>query len=179
MRAAPHGKPTFGYGTIDTDVMFVGEAPGYHGCATTGIPFTKDRSGELYQWILGEYGLEKEEVYTTNVVKCWPRKGNEGTKNRTPTDAEVYTCFPHFVNELSVIRPEVVVALGRVPEKILRDRQQWSPILRKAEIVYIPHPAYILRTGGSPGNNRAKAYANRFAPFFKRKSPGQARMNQF
>ena len=64
------GKATYGYGNIESPTMFIGEAPGRNGCAYTGIPFTRDPSGKLYNWVLEYLGLHLEDVYTTNIVKC-------------------------------------------------------------------------------------------------------------
>ncbi|GAI86895.1 unnamed protein product, partial [marine sediment metagenome] len=74
------GKPTYGYGDIDSPTVFVGEAPGRDGCGYTGIPFTRDRSGKLYNWILNYLGVTLEDTYTTNIVKCWP--ADKDGKNR-------------------------------------------------------------------------------------------------
>lgn len=63
-------RVTWGYGDPHSDVMFIGEAPGRFGCDVTGIPFTRDRSGEFFQKMLSAVGLDKEQVYTTNIVKC-------------------------------------------------------------------------------------------------------------
>lgn len=165
---APYRKPTYGYGALDVSAIFVGEAPGLHGCATTGIPFTRDRSGKYYQWILKYLGVTKSDVYTTNIVKCWP--GDENfKKNRTPTRTEVNNCFPHLLNEIEVIKPKTIVCLGRVPEKIMRERLKEirRVTLINTEVVYIRHPAYMLRTGSRPGDDNAKQYASEFKPYIR------------
>ena len=164
-KKAPWGKPTYGYGNIDSQVMFVGEAPGRDGCATTGIPFTRDRSGELYNWVLKYLGYTLEDVYTTNIVKCWPADSNEN--NRTPTDDECHNCFNHLLNEIRIVRPAIIVALGRTPERILRRYQRNNPNMAvlQVPIEYIPHPAFILRNGGYPGTDTARVYTRKFAKF--------------
>ena len=156
------GKPTYGYGDITSPVMFVGEAPGRDGCSYTGIPFTRDRSGQLYNWVLNYLGTNLESVYTTNIVKCWP--ADKRNNNRTPTDSEVRACLPHLLNEIRVVRPKKIVALGRVPERILRQTRANNPDMKILDvpIVYIAHPAFILRKGGNPGSDVAKRYANSF-----------------
>jgi DNA polymerase len=103
----PYGKPTFGYGNPNSPVAFIGEAPGKDGCGTTGIPFTKDRSGEFYQRLLREeLGLVMKDVWTTNIVKCCPED------NRKPDDREVSNCNPFLLGELSIIHPNLIVPLG-------------------------------------------------------------------
>ncbi len=169
------GKATYGYGDIDSPTIFIGEAPGRDGCGYTGIPFTKDRSGKLYNWVLNYLGVKMEETYTTNIVKCFP--SDRDGKNRTPTSAEVRACLPHFLNELRVVKPKGIVALGRVPERILRDYKAMNPHLKLIQIpiVYIPHPAYIIRTGGQPGSDKAKQYANRFIKFLGVSGPAEVK----
>src|SRR3990167_5422419 len=66
----PYGKPTFGFGNRNSPLFFIGEAPGKYGCGTTGIPFTKDRSGEYFRKVLhDELGLTHGDIWITNVVK--------------------------------------------------------------------------------------------------------------
>ena len=169
------GKPTYGYGNIDSPTVFVGEAPGRDGCGYTGIPFTRDRSGKLYNWVLNYLGVTLEDTYTTNIVKCWP--ADKSGKNRTPTSIEVKNCLPHFLNELRVVRPSGIVALGRVPEKILREYKAVNRYggleVLQVPIVYIRHPAYIIRTGGQPGNEIAKQYALQFARYLGVEEPAK------
>lgn len=165
---APYKKPTFGYGSLDVSAIFVGEAPGLHGCATTGIPFTRDRSGKFYQWILTYLGVRLQDVYTTNIVKCWPGDVTF-RKNRTPTHREVNNCFSHLLNELKIIRPKTIVCLGRVPEKIMREKlgKIREATQFKTNVVYIRHPAYLLRMGIQPGSKEARQYALEFKRFIR------------
>ncbi len=108
----PYGKPTFGYGNPNSVVVFVGEAPGKDGCGTTGIPFTRDRSGQYYQRLLNEeLEMKFEDVYTTNVVKCCPEE------NRQPTNKECYNCLFFLIEELKIVRPKIIVPLGRTASK--------------------------------------------------------------
>src|SRR5437867_3545401 len=108
-RLYPYGKPTFGYGNPNSPIVFIGEAPGKDGCGTTGIPFTKDRSGEYYQHTLkAKLGLSLDDVWTTNMVKCCPEN------NRTPTNIEIRNCLPFLVGELSIVDPLVIVPMGKI-----------------------------------------------------------------
>lgn len=93
-----------GEGNLYADVMFVGEAPG----ATEdekGRPFV-GAAGQLLTEAIEATGLKRGDVYITNVVKCRP------PNNRTPTDEEVSLCVPYLLEELRLVRPKVVVALG-------------------------------------------------------------------
>lgn len=109
----PYGKPTFGYGNINSPVFFIGEAPGRYGCGTTGIPFNGDRSGDYFQKMLKEVlGFSLKEVYTTNIVKCNPEN------NRTPTEEERNQCMMYLATELHWVQPYVIVTLGMSATKV-------------------------------------------------------------
>ncbi len=150
---SPYGKPTFGYGNLDHPTMFIGEAPGHAGCGTTGIPFTKDRSGELYNWVLSQYGKTMDDVYTTNIVKCCP------AKNRTPTSKELTACSIRFLyEEIRLLKPIKIIGLGRSAH---------TRVMGIAD--YIPHPAYAIRNGAAPGNVSAIAYSKLFYNVFTQK----------
>jgi DNA polymerase len=103
----PYGNATFGYGNLNSKIVFIGEAPGHLGCGRTGKPFMGDRSGDIYFKALKESGLDYEQVYTTNVVKCCP------LKNRTPTLKEIEKCRTWLKKEIDIINPKVIICLGR------------------------------------------------------------------
>jgi DNA polymerase len=103
----PYGKGVIGHGNLNSKLFFCGEAPGHLGCGRTGKPFMGDRSGEMYFKALKESGLEYDQVYTTNVVKCCP------LNNRTPTKEEVAHCAYWLETELKIINPKVIICLGR------------------------------------------------------------------
>lgn len=94
-----------GAGSYDARVMFVGEAPGYWE-DQKGLPFV-GRAGKLLDELLAEIGLTREEVYITNIVKCRP------PENRDPTDEEIKACSPYLDKQIDIIRPKVIVPLGR------------------------------------------------------------------
>lgn len=144
-RLCAYGKPTFGYGkTQDNSIMFVGEAPGEAGCGITGIPFTNDKSGQLFNWILERYGKTMGDIYTTNIVKCCPMR------NRTPTRDETRNCAVRYLyEEIKLIKPRRLVALGKTAFNQLQSRGA----------IYIPHPAYAIRNGAVPGNRAAEIYS--------------------
>lgn len=137
---------TWGYGDDKSPVVFVGEAPGRFGCDITGVPFTKDRSGELFQEMLRAVGLTKNDVYVTNIVKCCP------PNNRTPGIIETGNCMPYFRYELDVIKPKYLVLLGATAVQILLPTIEsvianWNKILKyqEHECIILPHPAWICR----------------------------------
>ena len=142
-------RVTFGYGDIDSDVTFIGEAPGNRGCDITGIPFTRDVSGELFQSMLHEVGWSKEDVYVTNVVKCCP------PGNRTPTNEEIYNCRIYLEYEIAKINPTYIVLMGKPAlqyffpsiTKIINnwDREFTSTNYPGIKFIVIPHSAYIVR----------------------------------
>ncbi len=98
-------NPVPGEGPLNARVMFVGEAPGRNE-DEQGRPFV-GAAGSLLNKLLEEAGLRRSEVYITNVVKCRP------PGNRDPTDEEIEACLPYLVEQVKIIRPAVIVALGR------------------------------------------------------------------
>ncbi|WP_010477217.1 type-4 uracil-DNA glycosylase [Thermococcus zilligii] len=94
-----------GSGSYNAKVMFVGEAPGYWE-DQEGLPFV-GRAGKMLDGLLETIGLSREEVYITNVVKCRP------PENRDPTEEEIRACAPYLDSQIDIIRPKVIVPLGR------------------------------------------------------------------
>jgi uracil-DNA glycosylase len=101
----------FGVGNPEADLMFVGEGPGADEDAQ-GEPFV-GRAGQLLNNMIKAMGLQREQVYIANVVKCRP------PGNRTPERDECETCSPFLMRQIAVIRPKVIVALGAVAAKNL------------------------------------------------------------
>ena len=95
----------FGVGNPDADLMFVGEAPGADE-DQQGIPFV-GRAGQLLTKIIEAIGLTRDDVYIANVIKCRP------PQNRNPELDEVDTCEPFLFRQIDVIKPKVIVALGK------------------------------------------------------------------
>jgi DNA polymerase len=138
----------FGVGNPDADLMFVGEAPGADE-DIQGIPFV-GRAGQLLTKIIEAIGLKREEVYIANVIKCRP------PQNRNPEPDEVDTCEPFLFQQVDIIKPKVIVALGTFAARALL--RTLDPISRLRGRVYeyrgaklIPtfHPAYLLRNPAS------------------------------
>ena len=138
----------FGVGNPDADLMFVGEAPGGDE-DIQGIPFV-GRAGQLLTKIIEAIGLERADVYIANVIKCRP------PGNRNPEQDEVETCEPFLFQQIDIIKPKVIVALGTFAARALL--RTLDPISRLRGRVYdyrgaklIPtfHPAYLLRNPSS------------------------------
>jgi uracil-DNA glycosylase family 4 len=135
----------FGVGNPSADLMFVGEAPGGDE-DIQGIPFV-GRAGQLLTKIIEAIGLRREDVYIANVIKCRP------PENRNPEPDEVETCEPFLFQQIDVIRPKVIVALGKFGAQALLKTQ--DPIsrlrgrtydYRGAKLVPTFHPAFLLRS---------------------------------
>jgi uracil-DNA glycosylase family 4 len=138
----------FGVGNPEADLMFVGEAPGADEDAK-GIPFV-GRAGQLLTKIIEAIGLSRDAVYIANVIKCRP------PGNRNPEPDEVATCEPFLFRQIDVIKPKVIVALGKFgAQTLLRTLDPISRLrgrvydYRGAKLVPTFHPAYLLRNPSS------------------------------
>jgi DNA polymerase len=138
----------FGVGHPNADLMFVGEAPGRDE-DLQGEPFV-GRAGQLLTKIIEAIGLQRGDVYIANVIKCRP------PENRNPEQDEVETCEPFLFQQIDIIKPKVIVALGTFAARVLL--RTLDPISRLRGRVYeyrgaklIPtfHPAYLLRNPSS------------------------------
>ncbi|HEX7041052.1 MAG TPA: uracil-DNA glycosylase [Trueperaceae bacterium] len=134
----------FGEGPDDAAFMLVGEAPGEEE-DLQGRPFV-GRAGQLLDKILASVGLEREQVYITNVVKFRP------PGNRNPTPAEVAASERVLLEQIRIVRPQVIGTLGNVPtqyflktnEGITRLRGRWFD-WHGIKVMPLFHPAYLLR----------------------------------
>ena len=97
-------NPVIGEGNVDSKVVFIGEAPGRKE-DELGRPFV-GAAGQLLNKLLNSIGLKREDVYIGNVVKCRP------PDNRRPTLKELEACTTHIEDQLEIIRPRVIVAMG-------------------------------------------------------------------
>jgi DNA polymerase len=104
----------FGSGSPSADLMFVGEAPGFHEDAQ-GVPFV-GQAGKLLERLLQGIGLSREEVYIANVLKCRP------PGNRDPQPEEIEACESHLFRQIELIRPTLVATLGNFATKLLSGR---------------------------------------------------------
>ena len=138
-----------GEGSPDTEVVFIGEGPGFNEDAR-GVPFV-GKAGQLLDKMIGAMGFSEDEVYICNVVKCRP------PDNRTPNPDEAAACMPYLRAQLEVIAPSIIVALGRCAAEnlgVAREGQRWRGVWGTFEGVRVMptyHPAYLLR---SPGMKR-------------------------
>jgi DNA polymerase len=135
----------FGVGNPAADLMFVGEAPGADE-DLQGEPFV-GRAGQLLTKIIEAIGLRREDVYIANVIKCRP------PGNRNPEPDEVEQCQPFLFRQIDIIKPKVIVALGKFAAQCLLKTDTPITRIRGREFAYrdavlIPtyHPAYLLRT---------------------------------
>ncbi len=160
-RLCEHRTQTvFGVGKARPDLVFVGEGPGADEDAQ-GLPFV-GAAGQLLTRMIAAMTLTREQVYICNVVKCRP------PGNRTPLEDEMATCAPLLFRQLAILRPEVIVALGRPASQTLlatntpisKLRGRWHdfppPALRHfplpaAKLMPTYHPAYLLRTPSAKG----------------------------
>jgi uracil-DNA glycosylase family 4 len=138
----------FGVGNPNADLMFVGEAPGGDE-DIQGIPFV-GRAGQLLTKIIEAIGLKRDDVYIANVIKCRP------PGNRNPEPDEVETCEPFLFQQIDVIQPKVIVALGKFgAQTLLRTLDPISRLrgrvydYRGAKLIPTFHPAYLLRNPSS------------------------------
>ena len=105
----------FGVGNPHADLMFVGEAPGFHE-DKQGLPFV-GQAGKLLDNLLAGIGLDRSKVYIANVLKCRP------PGNRDPAPDEIESCEPHLFRQVELIQPRVVATLGNFATKLLSGKQ--------------------------------------------------------
>ncbi|MFC7044515.1 uracil-DNA glycosylase family protein [Halobacteriaceae archaeon GCM10025711] len=120
---------SWGNGSLDADVMVVGEAPGagtpdadrWRGGNWTGLAYTARHSGRIVRDLFDDLGYGPADCYVTNAVKCFP-EGDDGS-NRAPTDEELRTCFGHLRTELDQVDPAVVVTTGKHATRVVLDHE--------------------------------------------------------
>jgi len=148
--ACSRTQTVFGVGNPDAEIMFIGEAPGVEEDAQ-GEPFV-GRAGQLLTRIIRAMGLAREDVYIANILKCRPDLPPGSSGNRVPTPLEMQTCRPYLVEQIDIIQPEVLVALGAVAVEgllgtrgTMRDlRGRWHSY-NGTPLMITYHPAYLLR----------------------------------
>lgn len=143
----------FGVGDPKADLMFIGEAPGATEDAR-GEPFV-GQAGQLLDKMLAAIGLSRETVFIANILKCRP------PNNRDPLPTEVAECMPYLLEQIRVIRPKLIVALGRVAAQNLLQTEASLTKLRgqifqfgeqKIPLIATYHPAYLLRNPADKRN---------------------------
>ena len=139
----------FGAGNPDADLMFVGEAPGFHE-DRNGVPFV-GQAGKLLDGLLAGVGLARDDIYIANVLKCRP------PGNRDPQADEIESCEPHLFRQIELIQPKVIATLGNFATKLLSGRplgitrvhgqEQELTIAGRSVVLYpLYHPAAALYT---------------------------------
>lgn len=156
--ACSRTQTVFGVGNPHADLMFIGEAPGMDE-DQQGEPFV-GRAGQLLTKILKAMNFAREDVYIANILKCRPDTPRSSFGNRPPTPDEMQTCRPYLVQQIAIIQPTVLVALGAVAVEGLLGMRATMRELRGRWHTYnsIPlmityHPAYLLRNQ-SPSEKR-------------------------
>lgn len=137
-------QPVMGRGNYQAKIMLIAEAPGGQE-DQQGIPFVGD-SGEILDNLLQDCGLNREEIYITNILKCHP------PGNRDPKEEEKEACFPYLKYETFLLKPRIIVCLGRVAAqriisqdfKITKQHGTWT-YRKNCALTAIYHPSAILR----------------------------------
>jgi uracil-DNA glycosylase len=139
----------FGAGNPNADLMFVGEAPGFHE-DQQGVPFV-GQAGKLLDRLLGGIGMTRADVFVVNVLKCRP------PGNRDPLPEEIAACEPHLFRQIELIDPKLVATLGNFATKLLSGKpagitrvhgheQEVTLGTRTVSLYPIYHPAAALYT---------------------------------
>jgi len=137
----------FGAGSASAECLFVGEAPGAEE-DRRGLPFV-GRAGQLLNAMISALGLERDQTYITNVLKCRP------PDNRDPLGEEVHSCETYLHRQIELVEPRLIVALGRFAAQALLKSSLPIGKLRGLRHSYEPfgiplvatyHPAYLLRS---------------------------------
>jgi DNA polymerase len=148
--ASSRKNVVFGVGSPDAALMFVGEAPGADE-DEQGEPFV-GKAGQLLTRIIETMGLSRKTVYIGNILKCRPDTPGQSAGNRKPTPDEMKTCLPYLHEQIDLIGPKVIVALGATAVEgllgktigITKLRGNWQTY-RGIPLMPTYHPAYLLR----------------------------------
>jgi len=146
-------QTVFGIGNQDADLMIIGEAPGFHE-DQQGEPFV-GRAGQLLNGMLEAIGLDRNRVYIANILKCRP------PNNRDPLPEEVSLCTAFLEQQIALVKPKLLLALGRIAAQyLLKNKSALTQLRGKifqyntTPLISTFHPAYLLR---SPAD-KSKAY---------------------
>lgn len=151
-------RAVMGRGSLHSPILFIAEGPGRNE-DRDGIPFT-GRSGKVFDQLLSDIGMNREDVYITNIVKCHP------PGNRDPLPTEQDACMPYLKYETLLLRPRIIVCLGRIAaQRIIRPdyritREHGTFISRKnVWLTSVYHPSAILRDNTKLPEAQADFYA--------------------
>jgi uracil-DNA glycosylase len=159
-------NPVF-HGFASQRVMIIGQAPGARAHAT-GVPWS-GRSGEILRGWLERAGFPAEKWrdtwYLTSLTKCFPGKATQGKGDRAPSRAEIALCNDHLEMELTLVRPEIIVTLGKLAASRIipgANRQPLSALVGttseadlphgRTTVVPLPHPSGVSRWLNDPAN---------------------------
>ena len=152
--AASRTQTVFGVGNPDAELMFIGEAPGADEDAR-GEPFV-GRAGQLLTKIIAAMGFTRADVYIANVLKCRPDMPRGSSGNRPPTPEEMQTCLPYLAEQIDIIQPKVLVALGATAVEGLLGTRSTMREMRgrwhshhETPLMITYHPSYLLRNQAS------------------------------
>jgi uracil-DNA glycosylase len=145
--SATRTQTVFGVGNMQADWLIVGEAPGAEE-DRKGEPFV-GRAGQLLNSMLHAVGLAREQVYIANVLKCRP------PGNRDPSPSEAAECLPYLEQQIALLKPKIMLAVGRIAAQNLLHTDKTLGSLRQqvhrfgaasVPLIVTYHPAYLLRT---------------------------------
>jgi len=148
-------KTVPGTGCLDPDIMFIGEGPGRDE-DLQGLPFV-GRSGKILDRLIKRMGYSRDQVFIGNIVKCRATEDYQMKKDRAPSTEEMGACIHYLVEQISQVRPKVIVTLGNTALEglfgfrgITKRRGKW---LEYEGIPAMPtyHPSFLLRGGGDQG----------------------------
>ena len=149
-------------GNLDADLLFIGEAPGFHE-DQQGLPFV-GAAGQLLDTLLSEIGLDRTTAAIVNVIKCRP------PGNRDPLPDEIEACKPYLEAQLEHMKPKVIVTLGNFATRFILEEpigitRARGRMYRRREAVVVPtfHPAAALRGGRFGGMSPIDAIREDFA----------------
>jgi len=138
-------QTVFGEGNIDAEWMLIGQAPEQNE-EMEGRPFV-GQHGLLLTEMIRSIGLKREDVYITNLLKCSPPEG------RDPKVEEINTCYDYVSRQITLVKPKIILAIGRVAaQRLLNTKQPLSKLRGEAHqldgipLVVVYHPAYLLRS---------------------------------
>jgi len=143
-------QTVFGVGNPEAELMFIGEAPGADE-DRRGEPFV-GRAGQLLTKIIETMGFKRGDVYIGNVLKCRPDMPSGSSGNRPPTPDEMQTCLPYLTEQIDIIQPKILVALGATAVEgllgtrgVMRElRGKWHSH-QDTPLMITYHPSYLLR----------------------------------
>jgi DNA polymerase len=172
--ASSRKNVAFGVGNIDAQLMFIGEAPGADE-DEQGEPFV-GKAGQLLTKIIQATGLTRADVYIANILKCRPDTPGQSAGNRKPTSDEMATCIPYLHEQIDLILPRVIVALGATAVEgllgktlgITKLRGTWKTY-RGTPLMPTYHPAYLLRNQAM--NEKRKVWEDLLAVMEKLEMP--------